>query len=87
MPTDFTTEEPFVRVRLLGSELSFPMLADVENFLYDLNLLYEILRLAIDPRYEGFKFSHNVFYMYAVIGNKCRIGGAFLEFQPVLAND
>jgi hypothetical protein len=62
MPTDFTLEEPFVRLRLLGSESSFPMLADVENFLYDLNFLYEILRLAADPQYERFRFSHNVFF-------------------------
>lgn len=62
MPTDFTPEEPFARLRLLGSESSFPMLADVENFLYDLNFLYEIVRLAADPQYERFRFSHNVFY-------------------------
>jgi len=28
------------------------MLGDVQNFLYDINFLYEILRLAIDPNYE-----------------------------------
>jgi hypothetical protein len=62
MPSDFTPNEPFARLHLVGSELSFPMLGDVQNFLYDINFLYEILRLAIDPNYEGFKFSHNAFF-------------------------
>src|SRR6266478_531695 len=62
MPPSFTPDEPYFRLRLTGSEESFPSLLDVSSFLYDLNLLYEISRLATDPKYRNFSFSNFVFY-------------------------
>jgi len=62
MPPSFSPSEPYFRIRLTGSEESFPSLLEVSSFLYDFNLLYEISRLATDPRYRDFKFSRFVFY-------------------------
>jgi hypothetical protein len=39
-----------------------PALAELSAFLYDLNLAYEISRLATDPTYEGYEFSRSVWY-------------------------
>ena len=57
--------EPFgslLLMRLRGGEGGVPSLLDVSSFLYDFNLLYEISRLATDPRYHDFKFSDFVLY-------------------------
>jgi len=62
MPPSFNPDEPYFRIRLTGSEESFPSLLEVSSFLYDFNLLYEISRLATDPAYRDFKFSRFVFY-------------------------
>lgn len=62
MPPSFSPDEPYFRIHLTGSEESFPSLLDISSFLYDLNLLYEISRLATDPKYHDFSFSNSVFY-------------------------
>jgi len=62
MPSGFNLDEPYFRIRLTGNEESFPSLLDVSSFLYDLNLLYEISRLATDPKYHDFSFSNYAFY-------------------------
>lgn len=62
MPSSFTPNEPYFRIRLTGGEESFPSLLEVSSFLYDFNLLYEISRLATDPTYRDFNFSRFVFY-------------------------
>jgi hypothetical protein len=62
MPPGFNLDEPYFRIRLTGNEQSLPSLLDVSSFLYDFNLLYEIGRLATDPRYFDFRFSSNLFY-------------------------
>ncbi len=62
MPANFSLDEPYFRIRLVGTEKSFPSLLDISSFLYDLNLLYEISRLATDPKYRDFAFSRYVFY-------------------------
>jgi hypothetical protein len=62
MPPSFNLDEPYFRIRLTGSEESFPSLLEVSSFLYDFNLLYEISRLATDPTYRDFRFSRFVFY-------------------------
>jgi len=62
MPPEFSLREPYFRIALAGSDKGFPTLLDISNFLYDFNLLYEITRLATDPRYNDFRFSQYVFY-------------------------
>jgi hypothetical protein len=54
---------PFdAQIRVLGQESEQPTLLDVSSFLYDFNLGYELARLATDPRYESFQFSHYALY-------------------------
>jgi hypothetical protein len=48
--------EEFVRITLVGSEKPLPTLLDVSAFLYDFNLLYEYVRLAVDPQYSQYDF-------------------------------
>lgn len=48
--------------RLTGHEEAFPTLLDVASFLYDLNLLYEFLRLSVDPVHQDFVFSQYAYY-------------------------
>jgi hypothetical protein len=62
MPEGFTRNEPYIRIRFIGNDLRFPVFADVQNFLYDLNFLYEVTRLAIDPHYAEFDFSPAVYF-------------------------
>lgn len=57
-----THEGQYVRLRMTGDEESFPTLLDISSFLYDVNLLYEFLRLSLDPNHEGFRFSQYAFY-------------------------
>jgi hypothetical protein len=59
---DFFESDPYIRVGMRGNEGAFTTLLEVTSFLYDFNLLYEIDRLAIDPVYESFRFSSNVYY-------------------------
>ncbi len=53
---------PFFEVSIRSGHGIAPTLFDVTNFLYDLNVGYEIARLAVDNRYEEFRFSHNLFF-------------------------
>jgi len=62
MPREFSPDEAYFRIQIVGSEETFPLVLDVSSFLYDLNLLYEIARLATDPNYGEFKFSRFVYY-------------------------
>lgn len=49
-------------LRIRGKEPPEPTLLDVTSFLYDFNLLYEISRLALDPRYEQYRFSRYTYF-------------------------
>jgi hypothetical protein len=51
----------YVQLNLTGAEDSFPTLVTVSSFLYDLNLLYEVLRLDLDPRFADFAIGDNVY--------------------------
>jgi hypothetical protein len=57
-----TYEGQYLRLRITGDEESFPTLLDISSFLYDVNLLYEFLRLSLDPAHERFTFSQYAFY-------------------------
>jgi hypothetical protein len=46
-----------VEIDVLGKEEAMPTLLDISSFLYDLNLGYELSRLATDPSYEHVHFS------------------------------
>src|ERR1700723_1869506 len=62
MAAGFNPNSSHFRVRLAASAEPFPSLGDVTNFPYDLNLIYEISRLATDPQYKDFRLSRFVFY-------------------------
>jgi hypothetical protein len=62
MPREFSPDQAHFRIQIVGTEETFPLVLDVSSFLYDLNLLYEIARLATDPNYDEFKFSRFVYY-------------------------
>ena len=62
MPLIEDLKAPYIRVHLIGTEESFPTLQEVTNFLYDINVTYDLLRLATDAKYLDFKFSHNAFF-------------------------
>ena len=49
------------RITIRGEETNLPTLLDVSAFLYDMNLLYELSRLATDDRYAGFRFDQHAF--------------------------
>src|SRR5205814_1376078 len=46
-------------IRTAGGEKKRPTLLETTEFLYDLNLIYELARLASDRSYAGFRFSFN----------------------------
>ena len=46
----------YLAIEVEGNE-NLPTLQEVSNFTYDLNLVYEISRIATDPHYERYKFS------------------------------
>jgi hypothetical protein len=54
MPLD--VEPEYLAIDIEGKE-NHPALQEVSNFIYDVNLVYEISRMATDPRYERYKFS------------------------------
>jgi hypothetical protein len=58
LPRELPTFPPprFVTIVIEGSE-DRPALQEVSNFIYDLNLVYEIARVATDPQYERHKFN------------------------------
>ena len=49
MPPETNPAGPYFRFHILGSTEDTPAISDVATFLYDFNMLYEILRLAVDP--------------------------------------
>ena len=59
---EFDLNRPYFRIQAFCGEEMFPLLLDISNFVYDLNLIYELSRLAVDPKYSGFKFSGNATY-------------------------
>jgi hypothetical protein len=48
-------------IRVEGKD-DYPRVQEVSAFLYDFNLVYEISRLAADPKYSGYRFSRSVWY-------------------------
>lgn len=50
-----------ISLTVTTTESGEPEFRDVVNFLWDFNLLFEISRLAVDPKYEGFTFTNHVF--------------------------
>lgn len=56
-----TFEGQYLRLKITGNEESFPTLLDVSSFLYDVNLLYEFLRLSLDPSHIDFIFSPDAY--------------------------
>ncbi len=57
-----TAPNSVIQLRLTGDEASIPTLFELTNFFYDFNLVYEIGRLATDPKYEGKSFSRHALY-------------------------
>ena|ERR1051326_4136168 len=51
----------YLSLFLRGTEEETPEFREIVNFLWDFNLLYEAARLAVDPRYESFRFSDFVY--------------------------
>ncbi|MBV9928115.1 MAG: hypothetical protein JOZ96_24060 [Acidobacteria bacterium] len=53
MPREFNLEQPHFWIYLRAEEEEkFPPLNDVYTFLHDVNLIYEISRVATDPNYD-----------------------------------
>lgn len=48
-------------IRVEGKD-DYPRVQEVSGFLYDFNLVYEISRLATDPKYSDYRFSRSVWY-------------------------
>jgi hypothetical protein len=48
----------YLRLRVRGEEKEAPTAQELANFVYDFNLLYEILRLALDKQYATYRFSY-----------------------------
>jgi hypothetical protein len=57
--TQLEMEEVVITFR--GAERDEIEFRDIVNFLWDLNLVYEISRLAVDPRYRGVRITRQVF--------------------------
>jgi len=50
-------KQDFIKIKLVGNENPLPALIEVSAFLYDFNLLYEYIRLAVDPEYSHYDFN------------------------------
>ena len=61
-PSDITLISPIAEIHVRAKELETPTLFQVTNFLYDINLIYELSRLATDPRYQNFRFSRYAYF-------------------------
>ncbi len=59
MPSDSTH---VARLTLAADPQSSPHISDIALFLYDFTSLYEIVRLAVDPRYRAYHFSRFSLY-------------------------
>ncbi len=62
MPLAFPTDVPYLRLGLTADAEDNPTLLNISGFLYDFNLLYEITRLALDPKYSEFVFADFVWF-------------------------
>ena len=51
-----------LRLTLKAEPKGSVTLLEMTSFLYDFNLLYEVSRLAVDPKYEAFHFSPAAYY-------------------------
>jgi len=56
------TTKPYARLTITGDEEDQISVDDIGLFLYDFATLYELTRLALDPKYESFKFSRFALY-------------------------
>lgn len=68
MPPETNFIAPYFRFHILGSDEDSPAVVDVATFLYDFNMLYEILRLAVDPERRPRRYTH-----YLTFRNKQRV--------------
>jgi hypothetical protein len=50
------------RLTLAADSQASPHISDIALFLYDFTSLYEIVRLAVDPRYRNYRFSRFSLY-------------------------
>ena len=62
MPLAFPTNVPYLRFAVTADAEDNPTLLNISSFLYDFNLLYEITRLALDPKYSEFAFADFVWF-------------------------
>ena len=58
----FLGEPPYFLISLAAKERSLAALLDISGFLYNVNLVYEIARLATDRKYDKYTFSTTSFY-------------------------
>src|SRR5258708_13590381 len=56
-PVNFGPEQPHFWIYLKCEEETLPRLVDVDAFLHDLNVLYEISRVATDANYDNYPVS------------------------------
>jgi hypothetical protein len=52
----------YLEMTLIADEGTYPALADINYFLHDFNLLYEITRIKEDPYYRAFPLNRFFFY-------------------------
>jgi hypothetical protein len=50
-------DTPYIEITIRGDEEQYPLLLDVNSFLYDFNLLYEFARIGNDPSYSNYTLS------------------------------
>lgn len=50
-------DQGYFRISVRGTEGDNLPLEEVTKFLYEFNLLYEMSRLVVDPRYEAYKIT------------------------------
>lgn len=54
--------KPYARLVIRGDERDQVTIDEIGLFLYDFATLYELIRLAVDPKYDDFKFSRFSLY-------------------------
>src|SRR4051812_32905673 len=55
-------ENEYIRISIIGTESLDVTFDEVGLFLYDFTCLYELVRLALDPKYNKFRFSRFSLY-------------------------
>lgn len=60
IPSVSSSPVEFFVIRVEAEDTNSPHLGDLASLIYDFNLVYEISRLATDPRYQDYKFSRFV---------------------------